>query len=155
MKLEIAETTANEIVNILTPYCERIQIAGSIRRRKPNVKDIDLVLIPKAPTLKPIIQGIADRVVRSGARLASFIYKGIAVDIYYANEQTWATLLLIRTGSAESNIRLSTLVRNRGWHLSANGDGLLDENGQRIAGDSEEEIFRALGQRYLEPWERG
>ncbi len=41
--LEIAEKTKE----LLAPYCERIEIAGSIRRKKPEVKDIELVAIPK------------------------------------------------------------------------------------------------------------
>lgn len=45
--LETAEKAATDIVDALTPYCERIAVAGSIRRKKPWVHDIDLVLIPK------------------------------------------------------------------------------------------------------------
>ncbi|GAI08995.1 unnamed protein product, partial [marine sediment metagenome] len=77
------------------------------------------------------------------------------VDIYVASEKTWATLLLIRTGSKENNIRLATLAKKRGWHLAASGDGLFDENRQRIAGDSEESIYEALNLPWQRPEERG
>jgi len=76
------------------------------------------------------------------------------VDLYFATAETWATLLLIRTGSKENNIRLATLAKRRGWHLAANGDGLFDEKGRRVAGDSEESIYKALVLPYQEPWER-
>lgn len=52
---------------------------------------------------------------------------GIGIDIYVATPETWATLLLIRTGSKENNIRLCSLAKRKGWHLKANGDGLFDE----------------------------
>ena len=81
--------------------------------------------------------------------------ENITVDIYLATPATWATLLLIRTGSAESNIRLSGLAKSKGWHLKASGEGLFDEDDNRIAGDTEESIFSALGIPYLEPNERG
>lgn len=49
--------------------------------------------------------------------------------------------MTLRTGSAQNNIRLATLAKKRGWQLKANGDGLFDGNGRRIAGDTEEGIF--------------
>ncbi|MBA7669483.1 hypothetical protein ES703_77614 [subsurface metagenome] len=69
------------------------------------------------------------------------------------SEETWATLLLIRTGSKESNIRLATLAQKKGWRLKANGEGLFNE-GQRIAGDTEESIYEALELPYQRPEER-
>jgi hypothetical protein len=47
MNLPLATLYAQQIVTWLTPFCERIEIAGSIRRQRPIVNDIDLVCIPK------------------------------------------------------------------------------------------------------------
>ncbi len=47
MKLDKALEIAERTKKLLAPYCERIEIAGSIRRKKPEVKDIELVAIPK------------------------------------------------------------------------------------------------------------
>ena len=82
-------------------------------------------------------------------------YKGVSVDFYIASPDTWYTLLLIRTGSTEHNIRLTSLAKRRGWHLHASGKGLTNESGERIAGDSEESFFEALGIPYLPPERRG
>jgi len=153
-----AEAVAGELVEALAPYFERLEVAGSIRRRRPVVHDIDLVGIPSATTwwdLDNAIVRLADAVVRRGAKLATFVFKGIQADLYYSSEETWATLMLIRTGSKENNIRLCTLAQKKGWHLKANGDGLFDQARRRIAGDTEESIYEALGLRYQEPWERG
>ena len=155
IELERAQRIAQEVVKRLSPYCQRIEVAGSVRRLKPQVNDIDLVLIPNdlwdfhAEVMK---MGILKM---SGKKILRTIAGNVQIDIYIADEQTWATLLLIRTGSAENNIRLATLAKKKGWHLAASGDGLFDENKQRIAGDTEQSIYQALGVRYQEPKERG
>jgi len=79
----------------------------------------------------------------------------IPLDIYFATPETFATLLLIRTGSVESNIRLAARAKKRGWRLAASGGGLFNERGERIAGDSEESIYQALGLPWQRPEERG
>jgi DNA polymerase (family 10) len=76
------------------------------------------------------------------------------VDIYFADENTWATLLLIRTGSAANNIRLCSKAKNMGWHLHADGAGLFNQFGKRMAGDTEASIYEALGLPYQTPAER-
>lgn len=154
MELERAKTVAGEVIERLYPYCQRIEVAGSVRRQKPQVRDIDLVLIPSdAWNLVHEIMGLGPTR-SSGAKIMRVLYNGTQVDIYFANEAIWATLLLIRTGSAQNNIRLATLAKKRGWHLAASGDGLFNEDGQRIAGDSERSIYEALEVPYQEPWER-
>ncbi|PZR96601.1 MAG: hypothetical protein DLM69_10695 [Candidatus Chloroheliales bacterium] len=66
----------------------------------------------------------------------------------------WATTLLIRTGSKERDILLTTTARRRGWKLHANGEGLFNQRGEWVAGDTEESIFAALGIAYREPHQR-
>jgi len=155
MEIERAQKIANEVVKRLSPYCWRIQIAGSIRRQKPTVNDIDIVLIPSDLwNLRHEIMGLG-QVKMSGMKIMRVTVNSTQVDIYVASEETWATLLLIRTGSKENNIRLATLAKKKGWHLAASGDGLFNEKGERIAGDTEESIYEALGLPYQEPEERG
>ena len=154
MDLERAKAIATEVITRLAPYCQCIEVAGSVRRRKPFPADIDFVLIPSDLwNLSQQVKGLGS-VIMSGDKLKRINHNGVQVDLYYATPATWATLLLIRTGSKENNIRLATLAKKRGWHLAASGDGLFNENGQRVAGDSEESIYKALGLPYQEPWER-
>ena len=155
MDLEKAKAIATEVITKLAPYCQRIEVAGSVRRRKPFPADIDFVLIPSDLwNLSQQVRGLGS-VIMSGDKLKRINHNGVQVDLYYAMPETWATLLLIRTGSKENNIRLATLAKKRGWHLAASGDGLFNENGQRVAGDSEQSIYKALGLPWQEPWERG
>uniref|UniRef100_A0A6M3LV59 Putative DNA polymerase n=1 Tax=viral metagenome TaxID=1070528 RepID=A0A6M3LV59_9ZZZZ len=152
--LERAEKIAEAIVKRLAPYCKKIEVVGSIRRRKPWVNDVDICLIPSDPwNLHHEVLGLG-QTQAAGSKIMRVMVGDVQVDIYIASEETWATLLLIRTGSAENNIRLASLAKKRGWHLAASGDGLFDENGQRIAGDTEESIYAALGLRYQRPEER-
>jgi len=155
MELERAEKLANEVLWRLAPYCKKIVVAGSIRRKKPLVKDVDIVLIPSDPwNLHHEIMGLG-QVRMSGNKIMRVMAGSTQVDIYVASEETWATLLLIRTGSKENNIRLAGLAKKRGWHLAASGNGLFDDNGKRIAGDSEESIYAALDLPWQAPEERG
>ena len=154
MDLERAKAIATEVITKLAPYCQRIEVAGSVRRRKPFPADIDFVLIPSDLwNLSQQVKGLGS-VIMSGDKLKRINHNGVQVDLYYATPATWATLLLIRTGSKENNIRLATLAKKRGWYLAASGDGLFNEHGQRVAGDSEESIYKALGVPWQEPWER-
>ncbi len=155
IELERAQRIAEAVVKRLSLYCQRIEVVGSLRRKKRQVRDIDFVLIPSDPwNLQHEIMGMG-MVKGSGAKLTRVMAGSVQVDLYFADEKTWATLLLIRTGSAENNIRLATMAKKKGWHLAASGDGLFNEKGERIAGDSERSIYDALDLPYQRPEERG
>jgi len=154
MELERAQKVANEVVKRLNPYCQKIEVAGSIRRRKPQVRDIDLVLIPKDPWDFHGELMKLGQLKMSGKKILRVMVGSVQVDIYVADEATWATLLLIRTGSAKNNIRLCSRAKDMGWHLAASGDGLFNEKEERIAGDTEISIYNALGLPYQRPEER-
>lgn len=157
MKLEDARVIGETVKATLSPHCDRIEIVGSIRRGKASVRDIDMVLIPKPETellLNTVLCSIG-RIEVDGPKLKRLhLPENIDIDIYLATPATWSTLLLIRTGSAEHNMRLSSLAKRKGWHLKAGGEGLFDGDGKRIAGDTEESIFEALGVPYQYPKER-
>lgn len=156
----IARSVAEDLIAQLSAYSERIEIAGSLRRHKRLVHDIDLVAIPRE--LMPFFAKATD-LIRGGPAASKRVtgtYRDVPVDLYLATPETWATLLLVRTGSKDHNIRLATLARNKGMMLKADGSGLftLDAPGKpsiRVAGDTEVSIFAALGLRYAPPERRG
>jgi DNA polymerase (family X) len=152
--LKEAERRSAEIVELLKPNCKEILIVGSIRRKKAECRDIDILLIPSEYLLlhaEILRLGVCTA---DGPKLTRVFHEGIQVDIYYATPETWETLKLIRTGSIQSNLRLCSKAMSKGWQLKASGEGLLGEFGQRIAGDSEEQIFAALGLKYVPPEQR-
>jgi DNA polymerase/3'-5' exonuclease PolX len=156
---ESALPTAKKLVKTLEQYCDRIEIAGSLRRRRPWVHDIDIVLIPTGDKYWELLNLLmklgGGAMGASGNKILRFLYGRFPVDIYIATEETWFTLLLIRTGSAEHNRMMCSRAKDYGWTLRADGSGLVDGAGELIAGESEESIFKALRLKYKQPWERG
>ena len=154
MELEQAQKLANQIVKLISPFCERIVIAGSIRRKKPQSRDVDIVLIPKPLLWSRIISTLQKKmdakVLKCGEKVSQLTIDGVNVDLYSATPETWEPLLLIRTGSAEHNIKLSMRARKMGMKLTHSG---LSKDGKIIA-STEKEIFEALGMKYVPPEER-
>ena len=166
----VARAVARKIVEELRPACDRIEIAGSLRRGNPAVHDIDLVLLPKTSSeefslggsnlLEELLEHLVQRgslaSVRGKDKVKCFVATktGIPIDLYVAGAETWATLLLIRTGSKEHNIRLAQRARELGMKLRASGDGIEDGHGNMLKVDAEEDVFRILGLPYLAPEER-
>lgn len=148
---------AQDLLKLLAPLCQRIELAGSLRRRKEWVHDIDVIVIPYAPAVfaQKVMELYGRKPEKIGPKyieLAS--YQGVQVDCYLADLRTWPTLLLIRTGSKEHNIKLCSKAKAMGLQLKANGDGLLAADGSALAVDTEADIFRHLGVPYREPWQR-
>ena len=156
MELKQAREIAWEITEQLKPFCAYIEVAGSIRRQRPFPNDIDILLAPgNQGQLAVALQRVLPSFSQRGKKIERGMYKGIPVDLYFATPDTWYTLLLIRTGSKAHNIKLASLSKARGWHLYADGRGLFNEKGERVAGDSETSFFDALGIPYVAPWDRG
>ncbi len=120
---------ALKLLAFLQPHCERIEIAGSIRRRCPMVGDIELVAIPKKrykPTLFGDIeddQTLLDihleqnpkiyAQVRSGHRLKELRFQNFQVDLFLTDPDRWGVTFTLRTGSADFSKWLVT-SRNQG-----------------------------------------
>jgi DNA polymerase/3'-5' exonuclease PolX len=135
--LVAARTVAQQLVGELAPACERIAIAGSIRRKIPEVSDIELVVIPKVvelpgpatlfgddqPERLNVLdelchalrsQGtLADRLDKNGRaawgpRFKRMRYRGCAVDLFVVTPETWGVQLALRTGPADYSHQLVT-----------------------------------------------
>jgi DNA polymerase (family 10) len=160
MKLEEASVLAHDIVEAIKHLCDpqRVEVVGSIRRGRPEVHDVDIVLIPQQWMWHNIVHTLKHRlgaaVVESGPELVRLIIQEIQVDLYRATPKTWGVLLLIRTGSTQHNIKLCSHAKSMGLMLSAAHGVLKIEDGKVIASRTEEEIFSALGLAYVEPKNR-
>lgn len=69
----IAERAAHDLRDLLAPACERIEVAGSIRRRRPEVKDLELVAVPRIETEEAGLWGEPTEVDRLNERVASLV----------------------------------------------------------------------------------
>lgn len=161
---------AKQIEAALLPFCERIAIAGSIRRSRPQVNDIDLVILAKAGQRQAfmdrcLVRGVA---VTNGEQNAIFRLRlsdrtEIQLDLFFARPPrrdllayepgNFGSLLLCRTGSKEHNIFLVEHAKQMGlvWHPYR---GVFDAAGKCLAAESEEEIFQALDLEFINPARR-
>jgi len=137
-ELQKAKQIAEEYINLNKDKYSRIEIVGSIRRNKPEVKDIDIVAIPKVPTDKKILKEE---------------FKGISVEVYLTNETEYEVIKLIRTGSTEHNKKLCILAKQKGWSLKAGGKGLVNSVCGVISNTEKGILVELLG-KYVEPEER-
>ncbi len=159
---QIARAVAEKLVAELRPAVERIEIAGSLRRNRPLVHDIDVVASPSGAgteieiVLRKLVERGSLMPVRDGGKIKHFVASktGIPIDIYFATAETFATLLLIRTGSKNHNIKLAVRAQELGLKLRASGDGIEKGDGTRISVGCEEDVFRILDLPYLLPQER-
>ncbi len=139
------------IFNLLKPYCRKIEIAGSIRRKEKEPVDIDIVLIPKDKNKIEEIMGKKGKLLQGGEKKARFRIEGVNVELYYTNEEEWGATLLAYSSEAGAGIGLRVVARKKGFKLNQYG---LFRNGKKIAGRTEKEIYSALGRPYKKPENR-
>jgi len=168
MEYIIARQLAESICYKLIPFCERIKIAGSIRRKSKEVSDIDLVVIPKRTATKDMFGNVTGWKVNEGfiAQINSWpkikgeptgklavrqLPEGIHLEISITNEFSWGYLLAIRTGPADYSHRLAKRWRKLGFE---GHDGVLTNDGRPIALPTEEKLFALLDIPYIEPCNR-
>lgn len=154
--LYIAELTKEK----LAPHCHRIEIAGSIRRKKAEVGDIELVAIPKPYETGLFSSGIA-LVVNQWKKIKGelpckytqrMLPQGIKLDLFFATADNWGLIFAIRTGSAD----FSKKVLAQRWvqlgYKSING--MLHYKGRPIPLREEEDLFALLKIGFVPPEKR-
>ncbi len=154
MTLAQAMRVADEFIGALKKLSEvkRISVAGSLRRQKETVRDIDILMISKKPKkIMDVFTGLPDvaTVLAKGETKSSVRTKDdVQVDCRVEEEKSFGAALLYFTGSKNFNIRLRQLAIKRG--LKINEYGVFRKN-RFVCGKTEEEIFEILGMSYIEP----
>lgn len=142
------------------PNVVEVEAAGSFRRRKETVGDVDILIAVKksSETLAHEIEAaikalpIVERVVAAGGtRIAFDLTSGLRVDIRIVSVQEWGSAILYFTGSKEHNISLRRRAIERGLKLSEYG---LFKEGKVLASKTETEIYAALGLPFIDPTKR-
>lgn len=183
LPLARAQQLANAVRDELAPGCVRIEIAGSIRRRKPDVGDLELVAIPKRSgglfddqsALDPILAALEGtgrfRRIKGGDKYKQFevVKAGVKLDLFLCEPETWGCCFLIRTGPASFNERLVLNQRRGGlcpddmafnslrvWSGARRVDAAVHlEKAVPLETPEEKDVFAALGLAWVEPWRRG
>jgi DNA polymerase (family X) len=154
MTLAQATVAAEEFVESLKklPEAKRISTAGSLRRQKETVRDIDML----AASAKPqkimdvfLSEPCVKEILAQGRTKSSVRTKeGIQVDCRVVEEKSFGAALLYFTGSKSFNIKLRQLAIRKG--LKVNEYGVFKKD-KFICGKTEEEAFKALGLAFIEP----
>lgn len=160
---EEAFKIATEVMEELRPFCYRIEIAGSIRRKKADVGDIEIVAIPKPYSTGLFESGIA-KIVNKWEKVKGeleygrskytqrILPEGIKLDLFIAEEGNWGQTLALRTGSA----KYSHLVLANGWRRQGfkSEGGYLFREGERYEIRKEKDLFEMIGIPFVEPEKR-
>ena len=154
--LGFALSDAEEIVNTLKTLKEvkRVNIAGSARRMKETIGDIDILVTSKNPA-KVIeffakMPNVAHVLAKGDTKSSVRLKEGIQADLRVVDDKIFGAALLYFTGNQQHNIILRRIAIERGLKLSEYG--LFDrKNNRLIAGKTEDEVYKKFGLDYIEP----
>jgi len=129
-----------------------IDLAGSYRRRKETVGDLDILVM--AAKGGKVMQRLVDydevaEVLSHGTTRSSVIlHSGMQVDVRVLPAVGYGAAMIYFTGSKAHNIAIRKLAANRGWKINEYG---VFRNDRRLAGKTEDEVYRKVGLDFIEP----
>ncbi|MBI5640040.1 MAG: DNA polymerase/3'-5' exonuclease PolX [Nitrospirae bacterium] len=147
---------ADEIVKYLSENApvERLIIAGSIRRWKDTIQDIDILSTSRRPeaVMKTFTHmPVCREVLMKGPTKASIVTdNGIQVDLRVVEEDSFGSALAYFTGSKAHNIKLRELASKAGMKINEYGI-FREKDGKKLGGRTEKDIYRLLGLQYIPP----
>ncbi|MEA2066726.1 MAG: DNA polymerase/3'-5' exonuclease PolX [Thermotogota bacterium] len=160
MRIDTAMNIATEIIEYLKEKgnVKKIDYAGSLRRMKETIGDIDILTI--APDNKKVMKIFADmssvsRVqVKGDTKTTVELKEGVDVDLRVVPEKAYGAALLYFTGSKDHNIQLRKIAIDKNYKLSEYGLFEMSEDGEEgkwISGKSEEEVYKSLDLAFIPP----
>ena len=155
---EAVTPLVDELLRLLhaMPACERAEVAGSFRRGRESVRDLDLLVSTSRPG--EVLSALAalpraERVLLRGDSKCSIVVDGLQVDCRAVTAEQFGAAWQYFTGSQAHNIRLRGLAVRMGLTLNEYGV-FRGDDGARVAGASEEEVYAALGLPWVPPEKR-
>jgi len=154
--IDVAMAIAEEIVAELAdvPGCLRCTYAGSLRRMRETVGDVDVLAASLEP--EPLMQalrtwsGTAETIVGGTKKTSIRTTTGLQVDLRVVPPDSWGAALQYFTGSKAHNVKVRTMAVRAGLKLSEYG--LFDaKTGELIASRTEEELYERLGLEWVPP----
>ncbi|HUC38619.1 MAG TPA: DNA polymerase/3'-5' exonuclease PolX [Candidatus Acidoferrum sp.] len=155
MLLGYALPVAERVVEKLrkSGLVEKVMIAGSARRMRETIGDIDILAISKKN--EEVMDFFTkmdevDNVMSKGPTKSSVWLKiGMGCDLRVLEPQSFGAAVQYFTGSKDHNIQVRQLAVNKGWKL--NEYGLFDKKNKNVGGSTEESIYEKLGMQYMPP----
>jgi len=156
MLLGVALPAAEEIIRELRAYpsAQQVEVGGSIRRMKETIGDIDILAASDKPedlinafvSLSPVKSVLA----RGTTRASVLTDANLQIDLRVVSPDQWGAAMQYFTGSKEHNVQLRAIAENRGLRINEYGVFRTNTN-ERIAGSTEEEVYRTLGMDWIPP----
>jgi DNA polymerase (family 10) len=140
-----------------TPELERLEVAGSYRRRKETIGDIDLLAIASEPV--PVMERFrsypqVDKILNAGDTKSTIVLgSGLQVDLRVVPAECYGAALVYFTGSKEHNVKLRRRAVERGLRISEYGvfhEG-ADGESECIAGREEADVYATVGLAWIPP----
>ncbi|MGW0705394.1 DNA polymerase/3'-5' exonuclease PolX [Streptomyces sp. NPDC002643] len=154
--LDAATDIAENIVAALSEVrgCRRCVYAGSLRRMRETVGDLDILAAAKrsGPVMRAFTElpHVTEVIAHGETKTSIRTDKGLSVDLRVVPPDSWGAALLYFTGSKAHNIRIRELAVRKGFKLSEYG--LFDvESGEKIVSETEEEVYARLGLPWIAP----
>lgn len=168
--IDVTKRIADEFLSAVRPFCERAEIAGSIRRGKEKVGDVEIVVAPRTRTVPGLFGPMEENALlafpwgewgkleRNGERYKRIMTpEGIAIDVFIVLPPAqFGLIYLIRTGPGEFSQWVVTPRRKGGGlpsYLKVR-DGAIWHGNEIVPTPTEEDVFRVLGIDYIPPSER-
>lgn len=159
MNLFQAQSIAEDFIAEFGKYCQRIEVAGSVRRKKlNNIKDIEIVIIPYSHRLSELKHIIRAKGGKFPSKHTSFHHGSAKIDLYVTDAERWGCIFLIRTGSSDFNKALMKYARDNYFNFR---DGRLykiqdycEGSGIPLETFEEEDVFKHLDLEFVEPERR-
>lgn len=161
LPLKVAAIAGNTILQEIKkiPGVHKAELAGSLRRKKETIGDIDIVITANEKEWMKISRKFISlpqvaKVLAAGKTKASVLINKnkLQVDIRIVHDDEFGAAMLYFTGPKEHNIKLRSIARNRGFKI--NEYGIFNRAGKRIAGATEEDMYRFFGLRFISPEKR-
>ncbi len=152
--LAIAMPMAQELVDVLAqhPAIEQVAFAGSLRRYRETIGDIDILVATDEPTdvieFFQKLHGIAKLKVDGTTKVSVETTRGMQMDLRVVEPAAWGAALQYFTGSQAHNVKVRERAVRRGLKLSEYG---LFRDDERIASRTEDEVYAALGMEWIAP----
>ncbi|MCM8830393.1 MAG: DNA polymerase/3'-5' exonuclease PolX [Candidatus Omnitrophica bacterium] len=151
--LATALKVVREVINPLFAIAESISPAGSLRRMKETIGDIDILATGEetGDIIEAFVrQAYVKEVIAKGDTQASVrtSYENLQVDLRVVEKESWGAALLYFTGSKAHNIKLRGLAKDRGLKISEYG---VFKGTKKIAGKTEEDVYKVLGIEWIPP----
>ncbi len=152
---ELGEALLKHFETIRELY-ENIELAGSLRRRKETVGDIDLLISAKRENWSKIHQhfvsygGVREVLLHGETKSSLVLEEGRQVDLRTVEPHQWGSALQYFTGSKEHNVRIRDIAKAKGFKISEYGVFRADTE-EWIGGSTEEEVYNLIGMQWIPP----